>query len=496
MKNDSLFWLDATAQAELIRSSDMSVGELLQATIERIQFYNPKINAIVKTLFDEAKYQVSLMQDGPVGLFSGVPFAFKDLSSSQQGLPNYMGNKALKAIDYRTPEDSHLGARFRNAGLITLGTTHSPEFGNQTSNSNEAHGVCRNPWNPTYSCAGSSSGAAAAVASGLLPMAHGSDGGGSLRLPAAWCGVVGLKPSRGRTPSAPRNIINRRPAEFAITRSIRDAAALLDAVHGALPSDLYQIALPQRSYLEELHQMPTGLRIGVMTQGTDGAPFDEECRIGLEHTINCLEALGHHVEDSCPKALCESRVDMYSNLGNVVIQQDLHHLQSLLGRPLTSDDVEPFHWQLGEYGRLRGYAFEWVQAQIDDQRWSSAVLEWWQDGFDLLLSPTIAFTAWKSPEYREPLSIEDMLKETRAITNLTRPFNLTGQPAISLPLHETKDGMPVGMQFVANMGREDILIQIAAQLEQAMPWERRHPNLKNLETFPDVMPGSLSEKQL
>ena len=226
VKEDEIAGLDATAQAVLVAKGDVSPLELVDVTIAGIERLNPVINAVVGKTYDEAR-QWAKSSKLPQGPFRGVPFAFKDLGAHQKGMPYYLGNKALKTDDHRATHDSELGARFRDAGLITLGITHAPELGNLISTIPEAHGTCRNPWHSDYSAGGSSSGAAAAVASGMLAIAHGNDGGGSARLPAAWCGVVGLKPSRGRLPGTPGHIVNRRAVEFALTRSMRDTATLL-----------------------------------------------------------------------------------------------------------------------------------------------------------------------------------------------------------------------------------------------------------------------------
>jgi len=478
VKEDEIAGLDATAQAAMVETGEVSPLELVDTTIARIERLNPVTNAIVCKTYDEAR-QWAKSPKLPQGPFRGVPFAFKDLGAHQKGMPYYLGNKALKTIDHRAAHDSELGARFRDAGLVTLGITHAPELGNLISTVPEAHGTCRNPWHSDYSAGGSSSGAAAAVASGMLAIAHGNDGGGSARLPAAWCGVVGLKPSRGRLPGTPGHIVNRRAVEFALTRSMRDTATLLDAVNGATNADLFQLPLPQCPYIEALKTPATGLRIGVMTKGPGGIAVHPECQLGLQRTATCLTELGHHVEEGWPEVLTKPREGVYQTVGTAFTRLDLKHIEDLLGRPLTQEDVEPYHWHCAGFDGPQASGLDLFLALEADQQWSTEILQWWQQDYDVLLTPTVAIPPWKNTDLRQVANTDydSIDADTLLATAFTSPFNVTGQPAISLPLHWTEDGLPVGMQLVADMGREDILIQLGAQLEQAMPWCDRQPLL-------------------
>ena len=478
VRDDEIAGLDATAQAALISKGEVSSLELVDVAIARIEQANPATNAIVSKTYDDAR-QWAQSPKLPKGPFRGVPFAFKDLGAHQKGMPYCLGNKALKAIDHRASNDSVLGTRFRKAGLITLGVTHAPELGNESSTVPEAHGTCRNPWNLKYSALGSSAGSAAAVACGMLPLAHGNDGGGSIRMPASWCGVVGLKPSRGRLPATPGHLINRRAVEFALTRSMRDTATLLDAVNGATNADLFQLPLPKRPFVEALKAPTAGLRIGVMTQGPGGITVHPECQRGLQRTVTCLTELGHHVEENWPDALTKAREGVYQTVGSAFIRLDLKHIEDLLGRPLTQDDVGSYNWHCAGFDSPTATGLDLFLALESDQQWSTEILQWWQQDYDVLLTPTVAIPPWKNTDLRQVANTDyaSIDADNLLVGAFTSPFNVTGQPAISLPLHWTEDGLPVGMQLVADMGREDILIQLGAQLEQAMPWCDRKPLL-------------------
>src|SRR5215471_1491617 len=265
--------MDATAQAGLVQRKELTPLELVDAAIARIERVNPTINAVITPLFEDAR-KAAVSPDLPEGPFRGVPFLLKDIGAMQKGQPYYMGNRALRDADFRSPVDTPLGARFRAAGLITLGKTNLPEFGNQSTTQPLAFGATRNPWDLNRSTNGSSGGSCAAVASGMVPIAHANDGGGSIRLPAAWCGLVGLKPSRGRI-SDPLDMLIL--TELAVSRTVRDVAAVLDAVQGSEPGDLYSAPPPSRRYSTELGVDPGKLRIGILT-GTTFGEIHPECQ--------------------------------------------------------------------------------------------------------------------------------------------------------------------------------------------------------------------------
>jgi amidase len=432
------------------------------------------LNAVVIRCFEEAR--AAARRPPTQGALRGVPFLLKDLGATQAGLPYTAGNRALRDAGYRSPEDSTLGARFRSAGLLVLGRTNTPEFGLQSITQPAAYGPTRNPWNTERSPGGSSGGTAAAVAAGLVPAAHGNDGAGSLRIPAAWCGVVGLKPTRGRIPLE-RHWVSRQEVGFVLTRSVRDAAAFLDALHGPEPGDLFRVPPPDRRFVRELTRPPGALRVALVSELPD-APLHPECRLAVERSVALLESLGHRVEAQAPPALSEAarRLETFV-LGPVEYRLCLRALAEMLGRPLTQDDVEPYLWTLADFEGATIRAEDFVRAAEWEQGWVARVSAWWvRAGFDLLLSPTVCEPAPTTASFAELAAKPWELLE-RMIPHMafTEPFNATGQPAITLPLHWTAEGLPVGMQLVARFGREDLLLRIAAQLEGAAPWAERRP---------------------
>jgi amidase len=467
---DDLRWLDATDQAALVRAGETSPAELVDAAIARIEAW-PELNAVIVPLADEARATASNPHDLPDGPFRGVPFLLKDLGAAQAGQPQYLGNRALKAIDRRAPADTPLGARFRRAGLVTVGKANTPELGTVPTTQPLAFGPTRNPWDLTRSAAGSSGGSCAAVAAGLVPVAHANDGGGSIRLPASWCGVVGLKPTRGRMP-APEGV-SRNSVELAVSRSVRDTAALLDATHGATPADLFRVEAPARPYLEELDREPGPLRVGLLTDG-GGVDIDPECVTATEAAGKLLESLGHRVDVGGPEALFDGGEANNAILWVAGIARRIDVLSELAGRELGPDDVEPYNWRSAELGRAMSAA-DMLKAQEEQQRWVTRVAPWFDEA-DLLLTPATgeppAPLAELEPPEDDPLPVGHRYGR---IARFTLPFNVTGNPAVSLPLHSTADGLPVGVQLVAAMGREDLLLRVAAQLERAAPWADRRP---------------------
>jgi amidase len=471
---NELSTMDATAQAELVRRRELTPLELVDAAIARIERVNPAINAVITPLFEDAR-AAAVSHDLPNGPFRGVPLLLKDLCAMQKGQPYYAGNRALRDMGFRAPFDMPLGARFRAAGFITIGKTNLPEFGMQTTTQPLAFGATHNPWDLDRSTSGSSGGSCAAVAAGMVPVAHANDGGGSIRLPAAWCGLVGLKPSRGRV-SDPLDM--RELAELVVSHTVRDTAAVLDAVHGSEPGDLYLIPPPARSYIAEVRADPGKLKIGIMTRTSFGE-IHPECREATVATAKLLESLGHRVEESFPEALFEPAQE---NLVLAPLNRAAGHgltqgLSTVLGRAVTRDDVEPYSWFVVLQAEKPPVVFEeYLKATGWLNQWARRIARWWSTGFDLLLTPTV----WEPPATLMGMTPSEGNLWTLRIKILqqcffTYPFNFTGQPAISLPLHWTPEGLPVGVQLVAAIGREDLLIRVASQLEQARAWSKRRP---------------------
>jgi len=466
--------MDATAQAELVRRREFTPLELVDAAIARIERVNPAINAVITPLFEEAR-AAAVSRELPTGPFRGVPFLLKDIGAMQKGQPYYLGNRALRDLGFRSPFDTPLGARFRAAGFITVGKTNLPEFGMQTTTQPLAFGATHNPWNLDRSTSGSSGGSCAAVAAGMVPVAHANDGGGSIRLPAAWCGLVGLKPSRGRV-SDPLDM--RELAELVVSRTVRDTAAVLDAVHGSEPGDLFLAPPPARSYITEVGADPGKLRIGILTRTSFGE-IHPECREATVATAKLLESLGHRVEESFPEALFDPAQEtlLLAPLSRAVGHGIALALGAVLGRPLTRDDVEPYSWFVVLQAEQPPVVFEeYLKAAGWLNQWARRVARWWSTGFDLLLTPAVceppATLVEMTPPEDKPWTL---LSKIQQQVFFTYPFNVTGQPAISLPLHWTAEGLPAGVQLVATIGREDLLIRVGAQLEQARPWSKRRP---------------------
>jgi amidase len=476
--SDDLSHLDATAQAELVRSGAMTPLELVDAAIERVERVNPELNAVITPLFEGARAQAASEQL-PHGPLRGVPFVLKDLSAHSAGDPFHEGMAFLKERAWTEPDDTALAARFRAAGLITIGKTNTPELGIHPTTEPHAYGPTRNPWDTTRSTGGSSGGSAAAVAAGLVPIGHANDGGGSIRIPASECGLVGLKPTRARVSSAPEfgDVMGGLTCELVVSRSVRDTALVLDAVHGMEPGDPFTAPTPDRPFLDELGVSPGRLHIGLMTQSPGGSvAVHRNCVEAAEAAGRLLESLGHDVDLSHPKAL-----DDPDYTGHFITNWaagaawNLDYWTRRTGVEVGPSDVEPLTWALAEVGRSSNaadwlWAREWLQVNARD------IASWWTEGFDLLLTPTIA-------EPPPPLGTFDSppdnplhgLFRAAEVVPFTPPFNGTGQPAISLPLHWSAEGLPIGVQLVAAFGREDVLLRVAAQLEGAQPWSDRRP---------------------
>lgn len=467
-------WLDAIDQAELVRSKQATPTELVDAAIERIETLDPMLGAVVLRWFDEARTAAAQA----TGRLRGVPFLLKDLWADEAGKPISHGNKAVRAAGYRSTADTTLVARYRAAGLITLGRTNSPELGALPTTEPEAWGPTRNPWDVLRTPGGSSGGSAAAVASGMVPMAHASDGGGSIRIPASCCGLVGLKPSQGRITMGPLRDETGLGVEHVLSRTVRDSALMLAMTQGPGVGDIVQAPTPRQSYLHEVGISPGRLRIGFLDHRPTGGDVHPDCVDAVRGAATLLEQLGHTVEAGFPEALADvGATARFAALWSTNMAVGVARLGSVLGRPLTADDVELSTWAQAEWGRSFSGA-EYALALAEAGRWRRAIHQWWGGGWDLLLTPTTAEPAPFLGEHaNDPADPLAPLKRAGEWIPFTPAFNTSGQPAISLPLHWTTDGRPVGVQLVAAYGREDLLIRVAAQLEEAQPWAHRRPPL-------------------
>jgi amidase len=476
--SDDLRWLDATAQGDLVRAGDVKPIELVDAALARIEAVNPEINAVIHPLFEKAHDAASSgdLGDGP---FRGVPFAVKDGVCHTAGDPFHCGMRVLKELGWREPEDAWLARRFRAAGFVFVGKTNLPELAASVTTEPVAYGPSRNPWGLDFSTGGSSGGSAAAVAAGLVPVAHGNDMGGSIRFPASMCGLVGLKPTRARTTLGPAFGEYWGPLthEFVLTRSVRDVAAVLDAVAGPGTGDPYTAPPPARPWRDELGAAPGRLRVGFRTRaraGDGGADAHPECIAAVQRAVSLLESLGHDVEPVALDALDQPGAEHFGTVLCAAMARDIERWSERTGRAISDDDLEPHTAMLAQVGRtVTGTRY--VAGIEGMQRWARGVSAWWED-HDLLVLPT-------SPEPPVRLGVLTDLAAADRLARLvtfTVPFDITGQPAISLPLHwsaptDDAPSLPIGVQLVAAYGREDVLVRVAAQLEAAAPWADRRP---------------------
>lgn len=469
-------WLDATAQAALVAQGEVSALELLDAAIERIEALDPLLCAVPLRWWDEARAAAAEVRPGPA--FAGVPFLVKDLGVHVRGQVLTDGNAALAAARPISDHDATLVERQRAMGLVIAGRTTSSELGSLPVTESDAFGATRNPWAPDRTPGGSSGGAAAAVAAGLVPMAHGSDGGGSIRIPASCCGLFGLKPSQGRITMGPDRTETAVGVDHVLTRSVRDSAAMLDATAGPGVGDVVTAPAPGRPFLDEVGADPGRLRIGLLDAHPRGEALDPEVVVAVREAAALLQSLGHHVEHGHPAALGDpDTAARYGLLRSPAVAASLDRIAAVLGRPLGEGDVQGVNTIQADFGRtITGV--QMVEAELAAARTRRAVHAWWTEGWDLLLTPTLAELPLPigtiDPNAADPMA---SLYRAGAFVPFTPLFNSTGQPAVSLPLHWTDDGVPVGVQLVAAYGREDLLLRVSAQLEAARPWADRHPDL-------------------
>jgi amidase len=485
--------LDATAQAALVRDREVSPLELVDAAIARVEALNPRLNAVIHELFEEGRAAATNGQvDGP---FRGVPFLFKDIGAALAGQPFHLGTRVLKEIDFRAPVDTYLGQRFRDAGFITIGKTNTPELGILPTTEPDAYGATHNPWDVERTPGGSSGGSAAAVASGMVPVAHANDGGGSIRIPASHCGLVGLKPTRQRISEGPLvgDNISGLTAELVLSRSVRDVAAVLDAVHGPAPGDPYVAPPPARPYIDELQAEPGSLRIALVTRSAAEIEVEPVVIDTVREAGTLMESLGHSIAEH---GLAEASfgdgselVDSFMVRWEAGQAATMATLERVLGRAIAADEVEPLTWALAEAGRSHG-AGEYLNAVGLHQLVSRVIGGWLDSEFDLLLTPTVGEPPPPLGTYDDSgVDPMDAIRRAWPTAAFSGIFNATGQPAISLPLRWTDEGLPIGVQFVAPLGREDLLIRVAAQLERARPWADRTPPVFAVGDKRDNQPG-------
>jgi amidase len=469
--------MDATDQATLVAKGEVTPSELLEAAIERIEQSNPSLNAVVIEWFDHAR-SVAADPDLPDGPFRGVPFLLKDLYTSFAGQTVSNGNVALKEAGKIDANDTTLVARFKAAGLVIAGRTNSPEMGSMPTTQPVAWGPTRNPWAPERTSGGSSGGAAAAVAAGMVPFANASDGGGSIRIPASCCGLVGLKPSQGRITVGPARAEVGLGVELCVSRTVRDTAGLLDAVRGPGVGDTVIAPAPRRPYLDEVGADPGRLRIGLLDVHPRGDFLHEDCVSAVRAAGLMLEGLGHTVEPAWPACLADTTLrEKFMVLWSTQLAMAARGFGETLGREVTADDIELVNWVLIERAQ-RMTAVDYAAAQAASWTFRRALQQWWADGWDLLLTPTLSEPPLPLAEFENnPEHPTRPMRRAGQFATFTPPFNMSGQPAISLPLHRNDEGIPIGIQLAAAYGREDVLIRVAAQLESAHSWLSDHPTI-------------------
>lgn len=454
--------LDATAQAELVRRGEASARDVVAAACARIEALDPTVGAVAVRTFEAALAAAGRVDRAAP--FAGVPFLMKDVGARQAGHPYYAGNRALRAIDYRASADTLLGARFRELGLVAVGSSNTPEFALQSNTWPLAVGPARNPFDASRSAGGSSGGACAAVAAGLVPVAHASDGAGSIRIPASWCGLIGLKPSRDRI--AWRHFgAARADVEFVVARSLRDTAAFLDWLRPNERAAMEPGRFAGAADAARAAAAPR-LRIGFTTRAPGGFAVHEACAGAAEFAARALEARGHTVEEAAPPALYDhaERQVYGAILGNDEYRGCLDELAERLGRAVEPADVEPFLWELAHLAGEPLAASVIEDARHWVEQWSALTTSWFAE-FDALVTPTVVEPAPPLANF-DPTKLAPLELLERMIPHMafTEPWNATGQPAITLPLAETREGLPVGVQIVAGPRREDVVLALAAEL--------------------------------
>ncbi|MFF0865073.1 amidase [Nonomuraea sp. NPDC003560] len=466
---DDVLRLDAVGQAQAVRDGQVSARELAEAAIAAVEAHDGELNAVVHRRFERALAEIDgLPADAP---FRGVPILLKDLGWRQAGEPYAAGSRVRDDLD--TAEDGHGVVRLRRAGFVLLGRTNTPEFGSTVTTEPVAYGPTRNPYDPAYSAGGSSGGSAAAVAAGMVALATASDGGGSIRVPASLCGLVGLKPTRGRLSMGPS--MGEGWSGFScpgfVSRTVRDTAAALDAVSGYEPGDPYDAPALPGPLTAELHADPGRLRIGFLTtHPRPDVPADPGLAEAVTRAAALLESLGHDVTPGGPPALAEP--EFARHFGAIVANNLAAHVVSLgaaRGRPVELHELEPRNAAMVTAARANSAADHILATQwVDGFRRRMA--SWWAGGNDLLLMPSSGAAPFRLG-WIPPADLSTAFGRTAQVVAYTSPINATGQPAVSLPLHRDAAGMPVGVQLVAAAGREDLLIRVAAQIEQVRPFE-------------------------
>lgn len=464
---------DAVGLADLVRNKEVSPDELLAEAIDRVERFNPTINAVVCKIYEQA--QLAVTTDIAQAPFTGVPFLLKDLETPYAGAPLTNGSRFF--IDNVPDHDSELVLRYKKAGFVIFGKTNTPEFGLNVSTEPQLFGPARNPWNLDYTTGGSSGGAAAAVAAGIVPAAHGNDGGGSIRIPASCCGLFGLKPTRGRNPMGPDwgEEWNGMVYHHVITRTVRDSAAILDTTSGPGVGDPYWASVPSRPFYDEIGTDPGRIRVAYSVSAPSGISVDEECVKATSDAAKLMAELGHDIEEASPQIDADAFMEAYSVIvaANTMAAIEKHAAES--GRELNENEFENLTWLFAQMGNAVP-ATTYARAVQTIHRIGRQIGRFFEC-YDVLITPTLAILP-------QPLgTIDTMLTDFEiynakagAFAAFTAMFNASGNPAMSVPLHWTADDLPVGVQFVGRYGDEATLFRLGSQLEQIRPWANRYPH--------------------
>ena len=493
MNNDEYVRHDAMGLSELVRAGDVSPVELIDAALRRIGAQEPRIAALVGLHEDDARAVAGGTL--PKSLVTGVPFLVKDLGADVRGWPSTAANAMRR--DVARPHDSTLTTRWRRAGLVPLGRTATPEFGILGTTESALYGATRNPWNTDHSVGGSSGGAAAAVAAGYVPVAHATDGGGSIRIPASACGLFGFKPSRGRVPLGPDRFEGWSGLVVAhvVSRSVRDSAAILDLTWASEPGGPPGPAAPERPYLDELDYEPNRLRVAVYYGSMLGHELHPTCRAAVEDAAKLLASLGHEVVEVAPPIERDRYALAYLTAVATGTSMELEAAAAALGRVPYAEDAEPSTWFLHQVASYLS-ASDLERAR---QTFAHAArrMAAFHDSYDVLLCATLTqpparIGAWEVTGYQKlALSVARLAPGRRLVMRIleelaataferaanTQLFNLTGQPAMSVPLWTSPEGLPIGVQLAGRHGEEATLFRVARQLEEARPWADRRPPL-------------------
>jgi amidase len=482
--------LDGVGQAEKVRAGEIRATELVELSIDRIAELNPVLNCVVVERFEQALIEAERIDAAPGGSgpFRGVPALLKNLGQQIEGLTQTDGSRAplMRAPD----RDSAIAASYRQAGIVLLGKTSAPEFGNHSTTEPAAHGPCRNPWDTTRTTGGSSGGSGAAVAARMVAIAGASDGAGSIRIPASCCGVFGLKPSRGRITSSPYpgDLLFGLAAGHALTRSVRDSAALLDISSGSVPGDYWSAPSPARPFAEEVGADPGRLRIAVSTKHLTGGAVHPDCVTATVRAAELLTRLGHRVEEGEPtfeiSAMTHSMLDLWAT-GNVAAQVAI---SGSLERGLAVDELEPTTWELIDHARQLTVT-DLVRARANLQAAAWRIAHFFER-HDLWLTPTLAQPPLPLGELNRSLGTAAGWWEYDLAFNPWNPVaNIAGCPSASLPLHWSPDGLPIGSLLTGGYAQEAVLLRVCSQLEEAQPWADRAPAI---ETRPGMVGRSTS----